>query len=109
MFMTTGLWSTQCITEARKFISPEKLIEVTNLSVNNFTKMTDPSTWNIDPEASFIHICMNETVHGIEIAQNPNFPWHLIPEDVVCVGDLSSNMGTYQIDWDRFGVIYAGA
>ena len=71
--------------------------------------MTDPSTWKIDPEASFIHICLNETVHGLEITQNPNFPWHLIPKDVVVVGDVSSNVGTFNIDWDRFGVIYAGA
>lgn len=70
--------------------------------------MSDPSTWNIDPEASFVHICMNETVHGLEIAER-EFPWHLIPKDVVVVGDLSSNMGTYHVDWDRFGVVYAGA
>merc|ERR1719261_1490979 len=91
MFFTTGSWSRKCIEEARKFIPADKLIEVTNLSSSNYTQMTDPSTWNIDPEASFFHICMNETVHGLEIAEKP-FPWHLIPKDMVVVGDLSSNM-----------------
>lgn len=108
MFFTTGSWSRRCITEARKFIPEDKLIEVTDLAPSGYNQMTDPSTWKIDPEASFFHICMNETVHGVEIAEKP-FPWHLIPKDVVVVGDLSSNMGTYDIDWDRFGVVYAGA
>ena len=109
MFMTTGTWSQQCITEARKFIPEDKLIEVTNLASTGFRTMTDPSTWKIDAEASYIHICMNETVHGIEIANNPNFPWHMIPKDVVVVGDCSSNLGSFHIDWNRMDVIYAGA
>ena len=71
--------------------------------------MSDPSTWKIDPEASFVHICLNETVHGLEIVNNPHFPWHMIPKDMVVVGDCSSNIGTFDIDWNRFGVIYGGA
>ena len=107
MFLTTGLWSAQCIKEARKFIPPENLIEVTNLSASNYTQLTDPRTWKIDNEASFIHICVNETVHGFEITDD-NFPWHLIPKEVCVVGDMSSNIGTRKINWDRFDVVYAG-
>jgi phosphoserine aminotransferase len=36
MYFTTGLWSNFCITEARKFIKPENLIEVVNNSATNF-------------------------------------------------------------------------
>lgn len=107
MFMTTGSWSQRCITEARKFLPEENIIEVTNMK-DDWNKMTDPSTWKIDPEASFLHVCMNETIHGVEISER-EFPWHLIPKDVVCCGDASSNLGTYEIDYERFGVIYAGA
>lgn len=108
MFFTTGSWSERCIIEAAKFIPADKLIEVTNLKEYGYNQMSDPSTWNIDPEASFFHICMNETVQGLEIAEKP-FPWHLIPNDVVVIGELSSNIGTYEVDWDRFGVVYASA
>lgn len=69
--------------------------------------MTDPSTWKIDPEASFLHICINETVHGFEITEE-NFPWHKFPKDMCIVGDMSSNIGTRKINWDRFSVVYAG-
>lgn len=87
-------------------MSPNKLIEVTNLKDSEYTQMTDPRTWKIDPEASFIHICINETVHGFDVSEN--FPWHLIPKDVAIVGDMSSCIGTKPIDWNRFDVVYAG-
>ena len=69
--------------------------------------MTDPNTWKIDPEASYLHMCINETVHGFEITEE-NFPWSKIPKDMVIVGDMSSNIGTFKINWDRFDVVYAG-
>lgn len=37
MYLTTGLWSEQCITEARKHIPAENLIEVTNTKGSNYT------------------------------------------------------------------------
>lgn len=37
MYVTTGLWSTQCIKEASKFVPAENLIEVTNTSESNHT------------------------------------------------------------------------
>lgn len=55
-----------------------------------------------------MHICVNETVHGFEITDE-NFPWHLIPKDVPIVGDMSSNIATRKIDWNRYSVVYAGA
>jgi phosphoserine aminotransferase len=69
--------------------------------------MTNPKNWKIDSEASYFHICINETVHGFEITEE-NFPWELIPKGVAIVGDMSSNIGTVKINWDRFDVVYAG-
>lgn len=108
MYLTTGLWSQQCITEARKLIPAANLIEVANSKASNFTQLPDPSTWKIDPEASYFHFCVNETVNGFEFTEE-NFPWHKIPKDVVKVGDMSSNIGTRKINWDHFDVVYAGA
>lgn len=107
MFMTTGSWSKRCIAEARKLLTDDQIVEVTNLECTDWQKMTDPSTWNIDPEASFIHMCMNETTTGLEIAEKP-FPYERFGKDVVWVGDCSSNIGTFEIDWEQFGVIYGG-
>ena len=37
MYLTTGLWSKQCITEARKHVEPQNLIEVANSESSNYT------------------------------------------------------------------------
>lgn len=37
MYLTTGLWSEQCLAEARKHIPPQNLIEVTNTKESNYT------------------------------------------------------------------------
>lgn len=29
-----------------------------------YTEIPDPSTWNLDPNASYVYYCDNETVHG---------------------------------------------
>ena len=108
MYLTTGLWSLQCITEARKHFAPGKCIEVATSAASGYKKLPETSKWNIDPEASYLHVCVNETVNGFEISEE-NFPWHLFPKDMVVVGDMSSNIATRTINWDRFGVVYAGA
>ena len=108
MYFVSGLWSEQCIAEARRHLPKNKLIEVTNLKGSDYTQMTDPKTWKIDKDASFFHICVNETVHGFDVDATGNFPWHLIPKDVAIVGDMTSCIGTRPIDWKRFDVVYAG-
>jgi phosphoserine aminotransferase len=108
MYLTTGLWSSQCITEARKHVPEGNIIEVANSKSSNYTQLPDPNTWKIDPEASYFHLCVNETVHGFEITDD-NFPWAKIPKDIPIVGDMSSNIATRKINWDRYSVVYAGA
>ena len=79
-----------------------------NVKDNDCTKMVDPSKWNIDPEGSFFYFCTNETVNGFE--QNfDTFPWHLIPKGMPVIGDMSSNVGTKPIPWDKFDMAFMGA
>jgi phosphoserine aminotransferase len=79
-----------------------------NIVANNSTTMVSPDNWVIDEEASFFCMCSNETVNGFEINFD-TFPWEKIPSDIpVCV-DMSSNIGTCNIPWDKVGVVYAGA
>ena len=82
----------------------------------NYTKMTKSSEWKkIHPNASFVHYCQNETVHGYQFKdgldddQSTHFPFHLVPQGVPVVCDMSSDIGARPIDFTKFGVIYAGA
>ena len=37
------------------------------------------------------------------------FPWHLIPKDMPVVCDMSSNIGTKNVPYDKLAMIYMGA
>ncbi|KAK3727929.1 hypothetical protein RRG08_002887, partial [Elysia crispata] len=63
----------------------------------------DASTWNLNPEASYVYYCANETVHGVEFKDIPE------TNGVPLVCDMSSNILTRPVDVSKFGVIFAGA
>ncbi len=68
-----------------------------------FTTVPDKSEWNLDPDASYVFYCDNETIHGVE--------YDFIPDtgDVPLVADCSSNFLSRPIDIKKFGLIFAGA
>lgn len=70
---------------------------------SKYTEIPDPSTWKLDPNASYVYYCDNETVHGIE--------FDFIPETngVPLVADMSSNILSKPFDVSKFAVIFAGA
>ncbi|KOM40323.1 hypothetical protein LR48_Vigan04g052100 [Vigna angularis] len=51
---------------------------------------------------SYLHICANETIHGVEYKEYP------VPQSGVLVADMSSNFCSKPVDVSKFGVIYAG-
>ena len=62
----------------------------------------------MDPTGSFFYFCSNETVNGLEFDFD-TFPWHLIPEGMPVVADMSSNIGTKPVPWDKISVAFMGA
>jgi phosphoserine aminotransferase len=104
--LVTGLWSLQNMDEMRKYGTVN--IVANNVEDNDCTRMVDPSLWKVDPRGSFFHFCCNETVNGFE-QDYDKFPWHLIPKGMPIIGDMSSNVGTKPIPWDKFAMVYMGA
>ena len=106
MLMRTGMWSNQNVDELKKFCNVVIVADI--ITANDCTKMIPPSEWNIDPEASFFHLCVNETVNGLEFDFD-SFPFHLIPKDIPIICDMSSNIATTRVPWDKVGMVYMGA
>jgi phosphoserine aminotransferase len=104
--LVTGLWSMQGYDEISKFCDVN--VVANNHTANDCTKMVDPSDWKVDKDASFFYMCSNETVNGFEQDES-KFPWHLIPDDMPVIGDMSSNVGTKPIRWDKYAMIFMGA
>ena len=99
-YVNTGQWSKKAIAEARRL---GNVRVVASSETTNFTTVPELETWDLDPEARYLHYTPNETIGGVE------FGW--IPEcgNVPVVADMSSTILSRPLDVSRFGMIYAGA
>jgi phosphoserine aminotransferase len=97
-YSETGTWSNKAIKEAKLFGH----IEIAGSSKEtNYT--TIPKKLEVSPTAAYLHITTNETIAGTQ--------WHNIPYDcgVPLVADMSSDIMSRVLDFNKFDFIYAGA
>lgn len=106
MIIKTGMWTSQCYNEVQKYCTPVVVADLQE--ENGITEMIPFDKWTIDPQASLLNFCANETVDGVEF-DLMKFPWHLFPEDIPACIDMSSNIGSCDVPWDKVGVVYFGA
>ena len=99
-YVNTGVWSTKSIDEAKKY---GQVNVVASSADRSFTYVPAQATWQMNPDAAYLHVCSNETIGGVE--------YHWVPEagDVPLVADMSSNILSCEIDVSKFAVIYGGA
>ena len=99
-FVNTGEWSKKSIKEAKKYCRANV---VASSEATNFDRIPARETWQLDPDAAYVHICSNETIGGVE--------YHWTPDTgkVPLVADMSSNILSRPVDVSRYGLIYGGA
>ncbi len=97
-YTDTGLWAGKAIKEAKLFGH----IEIIGSS-KDYNYSSIPKNFNVAPTVSYLHITTNETVAGTQ--------WHNLPYDcgVPLVADMSSDILSRQLDFNKFDIIYAGA
>src|SRR6476646_10183040 len=97
-YTDTGTWAVKAIREAKLFGH----VEIAGSSKEtNYT--TIPKELSVSPTAAYLHITTNETIAGTQ--------WHNMPYnfDVPLVADMSSDILSRVIDFNKFDIIYAGA
>ncbi|KAK6644454.1 hypothetical protein RUM43_000721 [Polyplax serrata] len=99
-YIVTGAWSSKAAKEGAKYGKVNLVLP----KAEKYEQIPDPSTWNLNPNASYLYYCDNETVHGVEFGFVPK-----PPEGVPLVADMSSNMLSRPVDVSKYGVIFAGA
>jgi phosphoserine aminotransferase len=99
-YVLTGDWSKKSAQEAK--IYGEVNVPVSG-DASKFTAIPPQSQWKLDPGASYVHICSNETIGGVQ------FHWTPETGSVPLVADMSSDILSRPIDVSRYGLIYAGA
>ena len=103
-YVNTGEWSKKAIKEARRYGAVNI---VASSEDANFTYVPPQDTWNVDPDAAYLHYTPNETIGGVEFNWIPDLAQ--VNGDVPLVADISSTFMSRPLDITRFGLIYAGA
>ena len=103
-FVLTGSWSQKSIKEARKYCSVN--VAATD-EANGFTRLPAPTTWKLSPDANYVHLCSNETIHGVEFHELPDLK--ALGSDAPLVVDFSSQVASRPVDWSRVGLAFGGA
>jgi phosphoserine aminotransferase len=96
-FADTGVWSSKAIKEAALFGKAEV---VCSSKEKNYSCI--PKDFAVPNDAKYFHITTNNTIYGTQ--------WQNIPRTAnVLVADMSSDIFSRVLDFNAFGLIYAGA
>jgi phosphoserine aminotransferase len=99
-YLLTGVWSEKAAAEALRY---GEVHVVATGRAENYTRIPEPTSWQLDAGAAYVHYTSNETIGGVE--------FHDVPDvgALTLVSDMSSNILSRPMDVSRFGLIYAGA
>ena len=99
-YIITGQWANKAYKEAARYGAAR---EVASSKDKTFSYIPKTARADFDPEADYVHICMNNTIYGTK--------YHELPDtgDVPLVADISSCILSEPVDVTKFGMLYAGA
>ena len=100
-YIVTGSWSKKAFREAQR-VGNVRCAVTTESS--NFTRLPVAEEIRLDPFAAYLHVCTNETIHGVEIPAE-----RIADTGVPLVADMSSHILSRPLPVEKFGLIYAGA
>ncbi len=103
-FVVTGSWSEKSLLEAQRY-APTHVAASTAL--DGFKHFPEPSSWKLSNQASYVHVCTNETIHGVECHQLPDLK--ALGSDAPLVIDFSSHVLSRAVDWSKVGLAFGGA
>ncbi|OQA34662.1 MAG: Phosphoserine aminotransferase [Betaproteobacteria bacterium ADurb.Bin341] len=103
-YVVSGSWSKKAIKEAERVAGKSRVRCVASGEAGNFTAFPDLAQAQLDPQAAYLHVCTNETIHGVEVHDAG-----ILPTTVPLVADMSSHILSRPVDVSRYGLIYAGA
>ena len=103
-FVVTGSWSQKSYKEAAQFCKPHL---AASAQASNFSTIPSPSDWQLSSDASYVHVCTNETIDGVEYHNLPDL--QALGSSAPLVIDFSSHVASRSFDWSKIGVAFGGA
>jgi phosphoserine aminotransferase len=102
--VVTGSWSEKSYKEASKYCTPH--LAATGAD-SHFTTLPAPAQWQLSPVTQYVHLCTNETIHGVEFHSLPDL--QALGCDTPLVIDFSSHVLSRPVDWSKVGAAFGGA
>lgn len=100
-YLHTGYWSAKAIEEVR--ILGKRYRIAASSSERNFSYIPSQQGLDLDRKAEYLHITTNNTVYGTQYPSLPD------SGDVCLVADMSSDILSRPLAWEKVGLVYAGA
>lgn len=106
-YIVTGSWSQKAV-DAAQALAPHvggRVRVAASTAQSGFKRVPRAEEFDLDPQAAYLHLCTNETIHGVEFLDVGQLPQGQAP----LVADMSSHVLSRPLDLKRFGMVYAGA
>ena len=100
----TGAWTSKAIGELKKGFLHHI---VASTESEKFARLPSRDEMKFSPDASYVHICTNNTIEGTQ--------WTTLPQtdpesnNAPLVADMSPDIASRPVDVKKFGLIFAGA
>jgi phosphoserine aminotransferase len=96
----TGAWTAKALGELKKGILHHLAASTEG---EKFVRLPHQDEIKFSPDASYVHMCTNNTIEGTQ--------WTELPQtaSVPLVADMSSDIASRTMDVKKFGLIFAGA
>ncbi|MBW0454513.1 MAG: 3-phosphoserine/phosphohydroxythreonine transaminase [Candidatus Kinetoplastibacterium crithidii] len=112
-FIVSGHWSYTSYIEAKKYgnvriaVDNNYILNHSDLKYKPRRWMPRLEDWRLSKQSSYVHLCSNETIDGIEFVD-----WPILSDmsvNSVLVVDASSNFLTRPLDIEKTGLVFACA
>ena len=99
-YVVSGHWSNVALKQAQPYVRAQIAADD---RANGYRAIPAQSGWSLSPDAAYVHLTANETIHGVQ--------FHFTPQvgAVPLFADLSSCIASEPIDVASYSLIYAGA
>lgn len=104
-YFVTGYWSAKASAECQKYGKVNHVFP----KLSKFNRVPPSNEWSFTPDASYVFLCENETIDGVEINESLIDEIRSKAPNVPIVADCSSNLFSKPVDVSKYGVIFGGA
>ncbi|MFK7823160.1 MAG: 3-phosphoserine/phosphohydroxythreonine transaminase [Oligoflexales bacterium] len=104
-YVDSGFWSKRAKSHLDKLNYDGRLVDVLSQDPKTgLISLKPEKEWSLSPEASYVHICDNETTDGIQYRYDPK----LVDSDKrPLVTDATSSLLSRRMQIENYGIIYA--